>query len=102
MSMTALFWIPVVWLAGSVALLVAFRRNTLLALWREPMLAWPVVIVESDDWGSGPTSDAARLDELIALLGRFRDRTGHPAVMTIGVVLGQPDGASILASGCER
>lgn len=102
MSMTALFWIPVVWFAGSVAFLVVFHRGTLLALWREPMLAWPVVIVESDDWGSGPPGDAARLEEIIRLLGRVRDRTGHPAVMTIGVVLGQPDGASILASDCEE
>lgn len=102
MAMKILFWILVLWLASSFALLIALYRRTILALWREPVLARPVVIIESDDWGVGPASDANMLGTIAELLGRVRDDNGHPAVMTLGLVLGQPDGASILASGGTR
>jgi hypothetical protein len=90
------------WLAIPVALLVLLRGRVLVALWREPMLVCPVVIVESDDWGVGPPSDADVLESIAAVLTGIRDRRDHPAVMTLGVVLGAPDGAAILASGCQR
>lgn len=77
--------------------LLAFA-GPLVARWREPVLRHPVLIVESDDWGAGPLSQADALTRLPALLQRIRDRTGRPVVMTLGVVLEVPDGARIAAS----
>ncbi len=92
--------ILVVWLVLT-ALLLHRHFPTLRALWHEPMLARPVLIVESDDWGPGPATDAAMLDRLHHLLASHRDAEGRPAVMTLGVVLGKPDGAAILATDCQ-
>ncbi|MBW8364346.1 MAG: hypothetical protein K0M39_07300 [Rhizobium sp.] len=77
--------------------LLAFA-GPLAARWREPVLRHPVLIVESDDWGAGPLFQADALASLSALLQRIRDRTGRPAVMTLGVVLEVPDGVRIAAS----
>lgn len=77
--------------------LLAFA-GPLAARWREPVLRHPVLIVESDDWGAGPLSQADALTRLSALLQRIRDRNGRPVVMTLGVVLEVPDGARIAAS----
>lgn len=87
------------WLALACGVLFLFRRSVLRALWREPMLAAPVLIVESDDWGVGPDSDAEALCRLAAVLAQVRDETGQPLVMTLGLVLGLPDGPAILAGG---
>lgn len=92
--------ILVAWLVVT-ALLLRNQASILRALWREPVLARPVLIVESDDWGPGPATDAAMLDRLHHLLAGHRDAEGRPAVMTLGVVLGKPDGAAILASDCQ-
>lgn len=77
--------------------LLAFA-GPLVARWREPVLRHPVLIIESDDWGAGPLAQAEVLSRLSALLQRIRDRSGRPAVMTLGVVLEVPDGPSIAAS----
>jgi len=61
-----------------------------------------VLIVESDDWGAGPLAQADALARLAALLQRVRDRSGRPALMTLGVVLEVPDGARIAATGCTE
>lgn len=92
--------ILVAWLLVT-ALLLGRQVATLRALWREPMLTRPVLIVESDDWGPGPAADAAMLERIHHLLAGYRDAEGRPAVMTLGVVLGKPDGAAILASDCQ-
>lgn len=89
------------WLVITLALFGRHAR-TLRALWVEPMLARPVVIVESDDWGPGPQSDAGMLCRIAQLLGSISDANGHPAVMTLGVVIGVPDGAAILSDECVR
>lgn len=78
--------------------LLAFA-GPLAARWREPVLRHPVLIVESDDWGAGPLSQADALTRLAAVLQRIRDRSGRPAMMTLGVVLEVPDGARIAANG---
>jgi len=72
----------------------------LAARWREPVLKHPVLVIESDDWGAGPPEQAGALVRLSELLQRFRDHTGRPALMTLGVVLEVPDGARIAASNC--
>lgn len=89
------------WLSA-LALLLFARRGVLAALWREPMLRAPVVIVESDDWGVGPASDGHMLRRIATVLGEVGDALGHPAVMTLGVVAGSPDGQAIVAGGCEK
>ena len=66
------------WLVLTLVL-IARRAGVLRALWHEPMLARPVVIVESDDWGPGPARDAAVLARVAALLDQIRDADGHPA-----------------------
>jgi len=83
------------------AVLLAFS-GPLAARWREPVLRHPVLIIESDDWGAGPLAQADALTRLSALLQRVRDRSGHPAVMTLGVVLEVPDGPRVAASGCTE
>lgn len=80
------------------AVLLAFAP-ALTARWREPVLKNPVFILESDDWGAGPLAQADALTQVSVLLQRVRDRSGRPAVMTLGAVLEVPDGARIVAAG---
>lgn len=99
--MTTFALVVLAWLAFTFVLLAPHGRM-LRAVWREPVLARPVVIVESDDWGPGPVSDALMLRRIAQQLADIRDREGRPALMTLGVVLGKPDGAAILAADCQR
>ena len=93
--MVALWLIPFTWLLGVAGLLFYYRR-TLWALWDEPILRHPVLIVESDDWGAGPPETQAQaLDALKGVLTQHRDSTGRPAVMTLALILAVPDGAAI-------
>ena len=99
--MTTFALMVLAWLAFTFVLFAPHGRM-LRAVWREPVLARPVVIVESDDWGPGPVSDALMLRRIAQQLADIRDREGRPALMTLGVVLGKPDGAAILAADCQR
>ena len=74
------------------------RRDRVHSL-AAPVLKQPVFIVESDDWGPGPTEQAAALEAIAEVLSRYRDSDGHPALMTIGVVLSIPDADGIAATG---
>ena len=84
-----------------VGVLLAFA-GPLAARWHEPVLRHPVLIIESDDWGAGPLTQADALTRLSALLQQVCDRNRHPAVMTLGVVLEVPDGPRIAATGCKE
>lgn len=100
-----MYWLPLLllaWPMTALVLLGLLHARTLCALWREPVLLHPVVIVESDDWGVGPPADAAMLARIAARLAGIRDGTGQPAVMTLGLVAGHPDGATILASDLQQ
>lgn len=99
MNVAALMLVAILLLWAAV--LLAFARP-LAARLREPVLRHPVLIIESDDWGAGPLAQADALHRLSALLQRVRDHRGHPAVMTLGVVLEVPDGVRIAASGCSE
>lgn len=90
------------WLAGGLLMLQTRHGSELKNLWREPMVETPVLILESDDWGVGPKDDAKALTELAAILGRFEDVEGRRPVMTLGVVLGEADGISILAEDLSK
>jgi hypothetical protein len=83
------------------SVLFAFARP-LAARWREPVLRHPVLVIESDDWGAGPLTQADALNRLSSLLQRIRDRSGRPAVMTLGAVLEVPDGPRIAATHCTE
>jgi hypothetical protein len=85
-----LFWL----LTGAVAFCWHYGP-ILIAVWREPALRRPVVILESDDWGPGPPEHADRLRRLAGELSSRRDGEGHAALMTIGVILAIPDGATM-------
>lgn len=100
--MTMWFFVALLAWVLLVAGFLLRHAATLRALWREPVLRLPVVIVESDDWGVGPQGDADMLDRIAQRLVGIRDATGHPAVMTLGLVSGHPDGARILASGLAQ
>ena len=76
------------------AILLAAYAGRLGADWREPVLAAPVLIIESDDWGPGPAVDADRLQQIAGVLAEFRDARGGTPVMTLGVVLAVPAGAA--------
>jgi len=96
-------------LALALAMLLLLWAGVLLvfagplaARWREPVLRHPVLVIESDDWGAGPLAQADALIRLSDTLQRIRDSSGHPAVMTLGVVLEVPDGARIAASNCTE
>lgn len=96
MSVLALAFAMLLVLWASV--LLAFA-GPLIARWREPVLKYPILIIESDDWGAGPLVQADALHRLSTLLQRVRDRSGRPALMTLGVVLEIPDGERIAAAG---
>jgi len=74
------------WLAAALLLLLLYRRD-LPALWREPVLKRPLLIIESDDWGAGPAGQAQALGEIAAVLERYRDREGRHPVCTLALVL---------------
>lgn len=100
--MGILFLLILGWFGASVGLLIALHGRALAAAWREPVLACPVLIIESDDWGPGPADDATALRVLLDTLTAVQDAGGHPAVMTLGVVSGVPNGAAIEASAGGR
>ncbi|PWG62673.1 hypothetical protein [Sediminicurvatus halobius] len=89
--LTALGVVLVLMLA-SWAAIVWHYRHTIRRAWREPVLRHPVLVIESDDWSPGPPEHAERLQCIAARLGRRRDSTGRPAVMTLGLILTAPDG----------
>ena len=101
-QLPGLVLVAALWLSASAGLLWVLHGRQLVALWREPVFAVPVLIVESDDWGPGPDADAEALRALASMLGTVRDCAGQPAVMTLGVVAGVPDGSAIHASDCIR
>ena len=89
----------ILWLLASGAMMFVYARREIIASWHEPVLRRPVLIIESDDWGAGPASQAGVLGEISRLLACFSDCDGRPPVMTLGMVLATADGAMITASG---
>ena len=78
--------------------LLGFYASDLRRRWREPVLRYPVLVIESDDWGAGPQEQAPVLDALRQVLQGHRDRIGRHPVMTVGVILGIVDRAAMSAA----
>ncbi len=98
--MSWLFALILIWVALAAAVVLRYRP-LLLALWQEPVLKRPVLIIESDDWGAGPITQTNALTRLMALLMQYRDRDGRRPVMTLGVVLASVDRAAMRQNGAE-
>lgn len=89
-----IFFLLLVW--GS---LLGFYARDLRRIWREPVLRFPVVIFESDDWGAGPLDQAKALENLREILARFKDRMGRTPVATLGIILATADTQRIRNAG---
>jgi hypothetical protein len=79
------------WIVGWILFFTFYERGLFFRLWREPVFLRPVCIIESDDWGPGPEEQARVLLRIKELLAGVSDSGGHPAVMTLGVILASPD-----------
>ncbi len=88
--MTLIFIALLAWLLLVVGLLLAWNRQ-LLALWREPVMRHPILIVESDDWGAGPLEQAEAFTAIADCLARYRDSQGRSPVMTVALILALPE-----------
>ena len=80
--------------------LLGYYARDLQRSWREPVLRYPVVIFESDDWGAGPLDQVSALKNLRGIFARFRDETGRTPVATLGVILAIADTRRIRNAGC--
>lgn len=89
--MQGLIDLLVFWVVSGTSLFIWRYWHWLRRVWCEPVLRQLVVVFESDDWGPGSSDDFRALQRLTGILENCRDSTGHPAVMTIGVVLAVPD-----------
>lgn len=94
--------VAIAWLLAAGFLMGVVFRKDLRALWREPVLRCPVLIIESDDWGPGPDAHAEALQRLTRILSGFRDQQGRHPVMTLGLVLAIPDGKKIIEGGLRE
>lgn len=79
--------------------LLAFYARDLRRSWREPVLRYPALIFESDDWGAGPLDQAKSLDNLHKILASFKDRMGRTPVATLGIILSTADTQRIRNAG---
>ena len=79
--------------------LLGFYARDLRRSWREPVLRYPVVIFESDDWGAGPLEQAKALENLWRILASVKDKVGRTPVATLGVILATADTQRIRSVG---
>lgn len=89
--------IGLAWLLVQIVLLFVYRHS-LVAYWREPVLRYPVLVFESDDWGAGPLEQAQALGALRQILKDHRDQSGRYPVMTLGLILSIADTEAMRAA----
>lgn len=99
----ATYAVPVLlaWLLVNTLIVAAYRRE-LWRLWREPVFRYPLLVIESDDWGAGPLDQAVALNQIAEVLSRHRDSTGRAPVFNLALVLAVPDGPAIEAEDRYR
>jgi len=88
--MQLLTLLGVAWCLAVAAILLPHRR-ALIALWREPVMRHPLLIVESDDWGAGPLEQVAALTAITDCLARHHDSQGRSPVLTVALILALPE-----------
>jgi hypothetical protein len=95
-----MYWqsLLLLWLSSNLVL-IGLHLAALRRVWREPVIRRPILVLESDDWGAGPQSQAEALQDIAAVLARHRDATGRAAVLNLGLVLSVADGSAIRATG---
>ncbi len=89
-------WLLLAWCLVILVIVWVFRRP-LLDAWHEPVLAEPVLIIESDDWGPGPAYQCDALAALERCLSAVTDHSGHSACITLGLTLSVPDAVRLRA-----
>ena len=87
------------WVVVSGVILIHFTHREVRIASREPVMRRPILIIESDDWGPGPTDQEDALIAIGRLLTSYRDSDGRRPVMTLGVVLSSADGQKFSGSG---
>ena len=86
------------WLVGNALLVLVYRRDFRL-IWRDPVFSHPILVVESDDWGAGPLTQAAALHAIADVLSRHGDSSGRRPVFNLALVLAVADGPETLLQG---
>jgi len=86
-----IFGILAAWLLSTTLVVIWRHGATLRELWLEPVLRYPVLIFESDDWGPCEPVHAQRLQRLAHILEKYSDSQGHHPVTTLGIILAIPD-----------
>lgn len=80
-----------IWFVTAVFLLLLVYGSEFKRFWQEPMLPFPVVIFESDDWGVGSEDQVSALVDLLQLFSQYQDQNHHHPVLTLGMILAEPD-----------
>lgn len=89
------------WVAAVVAVAWIYRRR-FSEQWRAPVFRRPVMVLESDDWGAGPLTQAQALQDISCTLATHRDVAGRHPVMSLALVLAVPDGTAVAADAAYR
>lgn len=85
--------------AMTSAAILSYYRRDLQRFWSEPVFRCPVLVLESDDWGAGPTRQAHALNRLTEILGQHRDAVGRQPIFNLAIVLAVPDCVGWAATG---
>lgn len=83
-------------------LIIFHYRHVIINIWNEPVFRFPVLIIESDDWGPGDACQGQALENIIHILNRYHDSQGNSPTMTLGLTLAIADGEKIQASGFKQ
>ena len=94
-----LFKVLALWFVTSGALLLLYAWRAIFTAWREPVLRRPILIIESDDWGAGPSEQAQAISDITNVLANYTDRDRRRPMMTLGVILATVDGRKTQSSG---
>ena len=89
------------WFVMAIVLLLIVYAKEFKRLWQEPMLRYPFVIFDSDDWGVGPKDQTQALEELLNLFLSYQDRNHRHPRLALGLILAEPDKSRIEASQNE-
>ena len=83
--------------------LILFRyRQVIINIWNEPVFRFPILIIESDDWGPGDSFQSQALEDISHILKKYHDSQGNTPVMTLGLTLAIADGEKIQASNFKQ